>query len=52
LPILSPTTLDEARPDLLLVLDGTSAPVVRAALARHCRWEGRLALPLPGLTIA
>ena len=40
------------RPDLLLVLDGTPAAAVRAALARHCRWEGRLALPLPGLIIA
>ena len=51
LPILPPTALDKARPDLLLVLDGTPAPAVRAALARHCRWEGRLALPLPGLSI-
>jgi hypothetical protein len=51
LPILPPMALDEVQPDLLLVLDGTPAPTVRAALTRHCRWEGRLALPLPALRI-
>jgi len=50
--VLPPVVLDLLRPDLLLVLDGTPGAAVRAALARHCRWGGRLALPLPGLHIA
>ncbi|WP_165982389.1 hypothetical protein [Dankookia rubra] len=50
-PILPPAALDEVQPDLLLVLDGTAAVAARAELARHCRWDGRLALPLPVLTI-
>lgn len=51
LPVLPSAMLDQAVPDLLLVLDGTPAPAVRAALARSCRWAGRLALPLPELCI-
>jgi hypothetical protein len=50
-PVLPPETLDLAPPDLLLVLDGSSASTVRGTLARHCCWEGRIALPLPGLQI-
>ncbi len=50
-PVLPPETLDLVPPDLLLVLDGSPAQAVRAALARYCSWEGRIALPLPGLQI-
>jgi C-methyltransferase C-terminal domain len=51
-PILPPAALDEAPADLLLILDGTPPDAVRAALARHCAWQGRLAVPLPHLHIA
>lgn len=50
-PIQPLEKLDREAPDLLLVLDGTSAGTLRQQLGARCRWHGRLALPLPSLRI-
>ncbi|MCB4822831.1 methyltransferase C-terminal domain-containing protein [Roseicella aerolata] len=50
-PVLPVAALDQGAPDLLLVLDGTPPATVREVLARHGTWQGRLAVPLPGLHI-
>ncbi|MDO9706975.1 hypothetical protein [Paracraurococcus lichenis] len=52
IPVLPPAALDQALPDLLLVLDGTPPGQVRASLAGPCAWQGRVAVPLPSLHLA
>lgn len=50
-PIEPLERLDDVPADLVLVLDGTRPETVRAVLAARCRWQGRLALPLPSFRL-
>jgi len=51
IPVLLPSALDQASPDLLLVLDATPMPVARGLIEAWGSWQGRIALPLPALHI-
>jgi hypothetical protein len=51
LPIFHPDRLDEARPDLILVLPWNLATEISEQLAYTAAWGARLVVPVPRATV-